>query len=68
MARWRRGNAQVVHDQQARFESGPGLQFDRIGPITLSRKRLTRPERMVVASQFVVVAIFMTAAAAFSLL
>ena len=68
MARWRSGDAQVLHDLIARFESGPGLQFDRIGAIAVSRKRLTRLERIVVAIQFVVVAIFMTAVAAFWLL
>ena len=65
MARWWSGDAQVLHDRIARFESGPGLQFDRIGAIAVSRKRLTRLERIVVAIQFVVVAIFMTAVAAF---
>ena len=59
MARWRSGNAQIVHEQRARFEPGPGLQFDQIGPIILSPKRLTRPERIVVAIQYVVVAIFL---------
>jgi hypothetical protein len=59
MARWRSGDAQVLHDLMARFESGPGLQFDRFRAI-----ELTRLERMVVAIQFVVVAIFMMTAVA----
>ena len=64
MARWRSGNAQVLHDLIARFDSGPGLQFVRIGASDQSLKRLTRLERMVVAIQFVVVATFMMTAVA----
>ena len=59
MARWQSGDAQVLHDLMARLESGPDLQFDRIGAIGP-----TRLERMVVAIQFVVVAIFIMTAVA----
>ena len=63
MARKRSGDAQVLHDLIARFESGPGLQL--ISAQGIAMQTLTRLERIVVAIPFVVVAIFMTAVAAF---
>ena len=62
MAKWRSGDAQVLHDLMARFESGPGLQL--ISARGIAMQTLTRLERIVVAIQFVVVAILMMTAVA----
>jgi hypothetical protein len=62
MARKRSGDAQVLHDLIARFESGPGLQLFSAQGIAM--QTLTRLERIVVAIQFVVVAILMMTAVA----